>query len=233
MSANDSGRSVVISGGTGALGRALLRRFLDGGDRVVVPWIVKHELDALEAEEGEALRRGRIVLVEADIAEEAGAQLVAAAAPGAEALVNTAGGFGGGKPLHDTELELWDRMYRMNVRTAVALSRALLPGMLARQRGSIANIASRAALDLPAGLSAYAAAKGAVLTLSEILQKEVAERHVRVNTIVPTTIDTPANRAAMPNADFSHWTPPAAIAEVVYWLASDAAAAVRGALVPV
>lgn len=233
MSANDSGRSVVISGGTGALGRALLRRFLDGGDRVVVPWIVKHELDALEAEEGEALRRGRIVLVEADIAEEAGAQLVAAAAPGAEALVNTAGGFGGGKPLHDTELELWDRMYRMNVRTAVALSRALLPGMLARQRGSIANIASRAALDLPAGLSAYAAAKGAVLTLSEILQKEVAERHVRVNTIVPTTIDTPANRAAMPNADFSHWTPPAAIAEVVYWLASDAAATVRGALVPV
>ncbi|HKC50991.1 MAG TPA: SDR family NAD(P)-dependent oxidoreductase [Myxococcota bacterium] len=223
----------MISGGTGALGRALLRRFLDGGDRVVVPWIVKHELDALEAEEGEALRRGRIVLVEADIAEEAGAQLVAAAAPGAEALVNTAGGFGGGKPLHDTELELWDRMYRMNVRTAVALSRALLPGMLARQRGSIANIASRAALDLPAGLSAYAAAKGAVLTLSEILQKEVAERHVRVNTIVPTTIDTPANRAAMPNADFSHWTPPAAIAEVVYWLASDAAAAVRGALVPV
>jgi len=233
MSANDSGRSVVISGGTGALGRALLRRFLDGGDRVVVPWIAKRELDALEAEEGEALRRGRIVLVEADIAEEAGAQLVAEAAPGAEALVNTAGGFGGGKPLHDTELELWDRMYRMNVRTAVALSRALLPGMLARQRGSIANIASRAALDLPAGLSAYAAAKGAVLTLSEILQKEVAERHVRVNTIIPTTIDTPANRAVMPNADFSNWTQPAAIAEVVYWLASDAAATVRGALVPV
>src|SRR5258706_2920770 len=233
MSANDSGRSVVISGGTGALGRALLRRFLDGGDRVVVPWIVKHELDALEAEEGEALRRGRIVLVEADIAEEAGAQLVAAAAPGAEALVNTAGGFGGGKPLHDTELELWDRMYRMNVRTAVALSRAPLPGMLARQRGSIANIASRAALDLPAGLSAYAAAKGAVLTLSEILQKEVAERHARVNTIVPTTIDTPANRAAMPNADFSHWTPPAAIADAVYWLARDGDTAVRGALVPV
>jgi NAD(P)-dependent dehydrogenase (short-subunit alcohol dehydrogenase family) len=233
MSAMDSGRSVVISGGTGALGRALVRRFLEGGDRVVGPWIMKRELDALEAEEGEALRRGRIVVVEADVAEEAGARRVADIAPGAEALVNTVGGFGGGKPLHETELELWDRMYRMNVRTAVALSRALLPGMLARQRGSIANIGSRAALDLPAGLSAYAAAKGAVLALSEILQKEVAERHVRVNTIIPTTIDTPANRAAMPNADFSQWTPPAAIAEVVFWLASDAAATVRGALVPV
>lgn len=233
MSAVDSGRSVVISGGTGALGRALVRRFLQGGDRVVVPWIVKRELDALEAEEADALRRGRIVVVEADVAEEAGARQVAEAALDVAALVNAVGGYGGGKPLHETELELWDRMYRMNVRTAVALSRALLPGMLARQHGSIANIASRAALDLPAGLSAYAAAKGAVLSLSQILQKEVGERHVRVNTIVPTTIDTPANRAAMPNADFAQWTPPAAIAEVIHWLSSDAAASVRGAIVPV
>jgi NAD(P)-dependent dehydrogenase (short-subunit alcohol dehydrogenase family) len=121
----------------------------------------------------------------------------------------------------------------MNVRTAVALSRAVLPAMLARQRGSIANIASRAALDLPAGLGAYAAAKGAVLSLSQILQKEVGDRHVRVNTVIPTTIDTPANRAAMPSADFSLWTPPAAIAEVIYWLSSDAGATVRGALIPV
>lgn len=200
---------------------------------MVVPWIVKRELDALETDEAEALRNGRIVLVEADVAEESGARRVAEAAPRAEALVNAVGGYGGGKPLHETELELWDRMYRMNVRTAVALSRALLPGMIARQKGSIANIASRAALDLPAGLGAYAAAKGAVLSLSQILQKEVGDRHVRVNTVVPTTIDTPANRAAMPGADFSLWTPPAAIAEVIHWLSSDAAATVRGALVPV
>jgi len=223
----------VISGGTGALGRALVARFLAGGDRVVVPWIVKRELEGIEAEESEALRAGRLVLVEADVADEGGARRVAEAAPGAEVLVNGVGGYGGGKPLHETELELWDRMFRMNVRTAVVLSRALLPAMLAQKRGVIVNVASRAALDLPANLSAYAAAKGAVLSLSEILQKEVAERHVRVNTIVPTTIDTPANRAAMPQADFSLWTPPAAIAGVVHWLASDAAASVRGALVPV
>ena len=223
----------MISGGTGALGRALVARFLAGGDRVVVPWIVKRELEGIEAEESEALRAGRLVLVEADVADEGGARRVAEAAPGAEVLVNGVGGYGGGKPLHETELELWDRMFRMNVRTAVVLSRALLPAMLAQKRGVIVNVASRAALDLPANLSAYAAAKGAVLSLSEILQKEVAERHVRVNTIVPTTIDTPANRAAMPQADFSLWTPPAAIAGVVHWLASDAAASVRGALVPV
>lgn len=233
MPAGSSERTVVISGGTGGLGRAVLARFLAAGDRVVVPWIVKREVDALEAEESDALRRGRIVLVESDVADEAGAARVAEAAANASALVNTVGGFGGGKPLHETELELWDRMYRMNVRTAVSLSRALLPGMIARKRGSIANVSSRAALDLPAGLSAYAAAKGAVLSVSEILQKEVASHNVRVNTILPTTIDTPANRAAMPNADFSQWTKPAAIAEVLFWLASDAAATVRGAVIPV
>ena len=226
-------RSVVISGGTGALGRALVSRFLAAGDRVVVPWIVKRELDALESEESDALHRGRIALVEADVAEEAGARRVAEAAPDAEALVNGVGGFGGGAPVHETDLELWDRMYRMNVRTAVTLSRALLPGMLARGRGSIANIASRAALDLPAGLGAYAVAKAGVLALSEVLQKEVAGRGVRVNVILPSTIDTPANRAAMPGGDFSSWTPPARIAEVIHWLASDAGATVRGARIPV
>ena len=233
MATAESGRAVVVSGGTGALGRALAARFLAAGDQVVVPWIAKRELEAIEVEEADALRRGRLVLVEADVAEEAGARRVADAAPRVESLVNAVGGYGGGKSLHETELELWDRMYRMNVRTAVALSRAVLPAMLARQRGSIANIASRAALDLPAGLGAYASAKGAVLSLSQILQKEVGDRHVRVNTIIPTTIDTPANRAAMPNADFSLWTPPARIAEVIYWLSTEAGATVRGAVIPV
>jgi NAD(P)-dependent dehydrogenase (short-subunit alcohol dehydrogenase family) len=233
MAIPDSGRFVVISGGTGALGRALVSRFLASGDRVVAPWIVKRELEAIESAEAAAIRERRLILVEADVAEESGARTVAGAAPGAEVLVNAVGGFGGGKPLYETDLDLWDRMYRMNVRTAVALTRAVLPGMLERRRGSIANIAARAALDLPAGLAAYTASKGAVLSLSETLQKEVGDRRVRVNTILPTTIDTPANRAAMPGADFSTWTPPAAIAEVIHWLASDAGATVRGALVPV
>jgi NAD(P)-dependent dehydrogenase (short-subunit alcohol dehydrogenase family) len=233
MSPRNSERTVVISGGTGALGRALLARFLAAGDRVVIPWIVKREVEALETDQSVLVRSGRIALVDADIAEEAGARRVAEAAPDAAVLVNAAGGFAGGSPVHETDLELWERMWRMNVRTAVALSRALLPGMLARRSGSIANVASRAALDLPAGLGAYATAKRAVLSLSEVLQKEVAAQGVRVNTILPTTIDTPANRAAMPNADFSQWTSPEKIAEVVFWLASDAGATVRGGVISV
>ena len=229
----DSGRAVLISGGTGALGRAVVARFLAAGDRAIVPWIVKRELEALEAEEADAIRRGRIVPVECDVAEEAGAQRAAEALPNVDALVNGVGGFGGGQLVHESDLDLWDRMYRMNLRTAVSLSRAVLPGMLARRRGSIVNISSRAALELPAGLAAYATAKRAVLSFAEILQKEVADRGVRVNTIAPTTIDTPANRAAMPTADFSQWTSPAKIAEVIYWLSSDAGATVRGAVVPV
>jgi NAD(P)-dependent dehydrogenase (short-subunit alcohol dehydrogenase family) len=113
------------------------------------------------------------------------------------------------------------------------MSRAVLPGMLARGRGAIVNVASRAAFDRPAGLAAYSAAKAAIVVLTETLQREVAARGVRVNAVVPTTIDTPANRAAMPDADFSTWTRPEQIAAAVLWLASDAATAVRGALVPV
>ncbi|HTO05985.1 MAG TPA: SDR family NAD(P)-dependent oxidoreductase [Myxococcota bacterium] len=222
-----------MSGGTGALGRAVVARFLASGDRVVAPWIMKRELEAIEVEEAAALRDRRLILVEADVADEAGARAVAAAAPGAEVLVSAVGGFGGGKPVHETELELWDRMYRMNVRTAVALTRAVLPGMLERGRGSVTYIAARAALDLPAGLGAYTASKGAILSLAETVHKEVAERRVRVNTLLPTTIDTPANRAGMPNADFSTWTQPSAIAEVIHWLASDAGATVRGGRLPV
>jgi NAD(P)-dependent dehydrogenase (short-subunit alcohol dehydrogenase family) len=124
-------------------------------------------------------------------------------------------------------------MYRINLRTAVAMTRAALPGMLARGRGVVLNLASRAALERPAGLAAYAASKEAVLVLTETLQKEVAGRGVRVNALVPTTIDTPANRAAMPKADFRLWTPPERIAAVLLFLASEAGATVRGGAIPV
>jgi len=191
------------------------------------------ERDAIAAEEGPAVASGRLVLIEADLAEDTGARAVAAALPDVDVLVNGVGGFAGGAPLHETDLEVWDRMFRTNVRTAVAMSRAVLPGMLARGRGSIVNVASRAAFERPPGLAAYAASKAAVVALTESLQREVLAHGLRVNAVVPTTIDTPANRAAMPGADFSLWTPPARIADVIHWLASDASATVRGALVPV
>jgi NAD(P)-dependent dehydrogenase (short-subunit alcohol dehydrogenase family) len=226
-------RTVVVSGGTGALGRAVVDAFLGVGDRVVAPWIVAAERDALAGARAGAVSAGRLVLPEADVAEEAGADAVARAAGAAEVLVNGVGGFAGGTNVHETPLEVWDHMYRMNLRSAAALCRAILPGMLARSHGVVVNLASQAALTRPAGLAAYAAAKDGVLVLTDSLHREASPAGIRVHAVLPSTIDTPANRRAMPGADFSQWTPPAAIARVIVWLASDAAACVRGAHVPV
>jgi NAD(P)-dependent dehydrogenase (short-subunit alcohol dehydrogenase family) len=226
-------RTVVVTGGAGALGRALVQAFLAAGDRVVVPWIVERERDEVSQLWSTGLEEGRALLVEADVTDEAGAAALARSAPEVEVLVNAVGGFGGGTQLADTPLELFDRMYRINVRSAVATTRALLPAMVKRRRGAIINVASQAAIDAPGGLSAYSASKAALIALTRTLQNELADAGVRVNAVVPTTIDTPANREAMPGADPSQWTPPERIAEVVLWLASDAGATVRGGLIPV
>jgi NAD(P)-dependent dehydrogenase (short-subunit alcohol dehydrogenase family) len=226
-------RSVVVTGGTGALGRAVVEAFLAAGDRVLVPWIVREERDACAALWRDALRGGRVRLVEADVADAAGAAEVARLAPDAGVLVCGVGGFAGGAPVDATDLDVWDRMYRTNLRSAVATTRALVPAMRARGAGAIVLVASRAALERPPGLAAYSASKAGVLVLTETLQREVARDGIRVNAILPTTIDTPANRAAMPEADFSAWTPPARIADVILWLASDAAASVRAGRIPV
>jgi NAD(P)-dependent dehydrogenase (short-subunit alcohol dehydrogenase family) len=226
-------RSVVVTGGAGALGRALVRAFLATGDRIAVPWLSEASRSALAEAEQAALAAGRLVLVEADVAEAEGASRLAEAAGSVDVLVNGVGGFGGGEPVEKSDLALWDHMYRLNLRTAVAASRALIPGMRAKGRGAIVNVSSQAAATRPAGLAAYAASKAAVVVLTETLQKELARHDIRVNAVAPGTIDTPANRRAMPGADVSTWTPPERIADVVVWLASDAAWAVRGAVLPV
>ena len=223
----------IVTGGTGALGSAIVEAALEAGDRVVVPWIVDSERERLARACADAVDSGRLELIQADVAEEDGAAAVASRAGETFVLVNGVGGFGGGTPVHETELELWDRMYRMNVRTAAAMSRAVAPGMIERARGLIVNVASQAAADAPPGIAAYAASKAAVSVLTRALQQELGEHGVRVNAVVPTTIDTPANREAMPDADFSAWTPPVQIAGVIRWLASPAGATVRGGLIPV
>jgi NAD(P)-dependent dehydrogenase (short-subunit alcohol dehydrogenase family) len=211
----------------------VVRAFLEAGDRVVVPWIMDREREAIEKAETAAVGAGRLSLLRADVAQESGAASVVSVAGEPAVLVNAVGGFAGGAPVHQTDLETWERMWTMNVRSTVAMSRSALPSMLARGRGVILNVASRAAIDRPAGLAAYSASKAAVMVLTETLQREVAGNGIRVNAVVPTTIDTPGNRAAMPKADFTLWTPPERIAGVLLWLASDAAATVRGALIPV
>lgn len=222
----DAARMVVVSGGTGALGRSVVEAFVEAGDCVVVPWIVEAEAKSMP-------KHDRIVLVQADVSEPDGAAAVMKVASGVQVLVNGVGGFGGGTPVHETDIELWDRLYRMNVRTAVCMSSAVAPAMTSRGGGVIINVASQAAIDCPPGIAAYSASKAAIVVLTRSLQAELAEADIRVNAVVPTTIDTPANRDAMPDADFSAWTAPAEIARVMFWLASEAGRTVRGGLIPV
>jgi NAD(P)-dependent dehydrogenase (short-subunit alcohol dehydrogenase family) len=223
---NTEARSVIVTGGTGALGRSVVDAFLSQGDRVTVPWVVEAEATAMPSHD-------RLNLVEADVGQPEGADSVVAAAGGCAVLVNGVGGFAGGAPVHESPIEDWDRLFHLNVRTAVAMSRAVAPGFVTAGAGVIINVASQAAIDCPAGIAAYSASKAAIIALTRSLHEELGASGVRVNAVVPTTIDTPANRAGMPDADFTSWTPTEEIARVMAWLASDAARTVRGGLIPV
>jgi len=150
-----------------------------------------------------------------------------------DALVNTVGGYRGGKPVHEAELADWDFLFNINVRTTLLCCRAVIPQMLRQNRGKIINVASRDGLSGSAEYAAYSASKSAVLRLTESLAAELKTSSINVNCIMPGTIDTPQNRAAVPNGDFSKWVEPAAIAEVILFLASDASRAVNGAALPV
>jgi NAD(P)-dependent dehydrogenase (short-subunit alcohol dehydrogenase family) len=150
-----------------------------------------------------------------------------------DALVNTVGGYRGGKPVHETELADWDFLFGVNLRTTLLCCRAVIPQMLRQGGGKIVNVASRDGLSGSAGYSAYSASKSAVLRLTESMAAELKNANINVNCIMPGTIDTPQNRKAIPNGDFSKWVDPEAIADVILFLISDAARAVNGASVPI
>ena len=150
-----------------------------------------------------------------------------------DVLVNTVGGFRGGKPVHEDDPGNWDFLFAVNVRTTLECCRAVIPHLLRAGRGKIVNVASRGALAGDGGYSAYSAAKSAVVRLTESLADELKQGGINVNCVLPGTIDTPQNRQERPGADFSKWVEPAAIADVILFLASDAARAVNGAALPV
>jgi NAD(P)-dependent dehydrogenase (short-subunit alcohol dehydrogenase family) len=150
-----------------------------------------------------------------------------------DALVNTVGGYRGGKPVHETELSDWDFLFGVNLRTTLLCCRAVVPQMLHQGGGKIVTVASRDGLAGSAGYSAYSASKSAVLRLTESMAAELKTSNINVNCIMPGTIDTPQNRKAIPGGDFSKWVAPEAIAEVILFLISNAARAINGAAVPV
>ena len=165
-------------------------------------------------------------------AANAAMQTLAAASGGFQVLVNVAGGFRW-ETLADGDVATWELMFAMNLKTAVVASRAALPYLTAAGGGRIVNIGAGAAARAGAGMGAYAASKAGVERLTEALAAELKDRDVTVNAVLPGIIDTPANRASMPKADVTRWVEPEAVADVVVFLASDAARAVTGAAVRV
>jgi len=161
-------------------------------------------------------------------AASAAMQSVAAATGGFQVLVNVAGAFRW-ETLAEGDVSTWELMFAMNLKTAVVASKAALPHLIAAGGGRIVNIGAGAAGRAAAGMGAYAASKAGVERLTEALAAELRDRNVTVNAILPGTIDTAANRAAMPDADVARWVEPEAVADVVVFLASDAARAVTGA----
>jgi NAD(P)-dependent dehydrogenase (short-subunit alcohol dehydrogenase family) len=235
MDARFSGYVTVVAGGTGGLGRAVSQAFLDEGATVIVTYRTQGEFDVLmqaAAANGSRLEGHRV-----DVTDEAAALRLAggivAQHKRLDALVNTVGGYAGGVKLWDLETGVLDRMLALNLRSGYALSRAVVPAMLKQGRGSIVNIAAKAAVDHPAGAAAYAASKAAALAMMNSLAAEVAGTGIRVNSVLPSIIDTEANRKAMPKADFAKWPKPEEIARVILFLCSADARVIHGASIPV
>lgn len=223
--------TALITGGTGGLGVAVTKRFLRGGWRVVVPWKFTKELDRLE-------RHPRLELVEADLFEAGPvARCLQTAAADREAplaaVVNLVGGYAAGGRVHETPVTDFEAQLRLNLRPTYLVCQAAIPHLLRAGGGAIVCVSSRAALRPFSGAAGYVVAKAAVLAFVSALVAEYRDDSIRINAIVPSVIDTPANRAAQPNADTSRWVQPGEIAETIHFLCGPEAAPISGAYVPV
>ena len=230
-----SDRIALIAGGTGGLGRAVALEFLQADARVVVTCRKQPAYDSLVAKAGEA--KLRLFGATVDVTDEAAAkQLVErllAEHGRLDILVNTVGGYAGGSNLWETDAKVYDQMVALNLKAGFVLARAVLPAMIRKNRGWIVNVASKAGYGHSPGAALYSASKAAALALFDSLADEVKQYEINVNSIVPSIFDTPANRQAMPSADFSKWPRPAEIARVVRFLCSEDARVIRGAAIPV
>jgi NAD(P)-dependent dehydrogenase (short-subunit alcohol dehydrogenase family) len=230
-----SGKVVIVAGGTGGLGRAVSLAFLEEGAKVVVTYRDQKEFDVLQSESGangSSLDGHHVDVTDERVVRQLLDRALAAHGP-LDALVNTVGGYAGGVNLWELEAKVFEQMLALNLRSGFVLSRAAIPAMLKQKHGAIVNVASKAALDHAAGASAYAASKAAALALMDSLAAEVRGTGVRVNSILPSVIDTEANRKAMPDADFAKWPKPEEIARVILFLCSDEGRVIHGAALPV
>lgn len=220
------GKRIAVTGAFGALGAAMVQAAVASGARVAA-------IDRAAVPNGFS---ATAAIGNVDLADTAAAQTAIDAAAkalgGLDGLVNIAGTFRW-ETVADGNIDTWDLLYRVNLRTAVSASRAAIPHLVASGAGRIVNISAAGSVKAGAGMGAYAASKSGVARLTEALAEELKDRGVTVNAILPSTIDTAANRADMPKADFSRWVSPAQLSNVIVFLLSDRASAVTGALLPV
>jgi len=226
-----AGKVALITGGNGNLGRAVARVFFDAGATVVVT-DRRADFTLPFADAERAVAEGGVDVTQAESVNALVAR-VRERFGQVDVLVNTVGGYRAGQPVPETALETWDFLWDLNLRSTLNTCRAVVPVMLARRQGKIINVAAAAAFQGQANSAAYAASKSAVARLTESLAAEVKRQGVNVNAVAPSVIDTPQNRAAMPNADFSLWVTPEALARVIAFLASEAAAPLHGVVLPV
>jgi len=228
-------RTVLVTGGTGALGGAVTRRFLEDGHRVAATWMHEAGLDPLRAQLGPLSER--LTLTRADVTDPASVGTlvddVTSQLGPIEVLVHLVGAYAGGEPVHDHSIEAWQRMLDVNLRSAFICCRAVLPSMRERDWGRVVLVSSRTARSGRAGQAAYAVAKAGVGVLAETIAEESVGTGVTANAVAPSTLDTAANRGAMPKADPSRWVPPADAAAAIAFLASEEAGQLRGSWLPV
>ena len=224
-------QSAIVTGGTGGLGSAVVARLLDDGWRVVVPWIVESELSRVQERDG-------LELVQADLFDpDMVAEVVALGAGDAEAplrgVVNLVGGFAMGGRVHETPIGDFERQFRLNLRPTYLDTAAAQPHLLEHGRGSIVCVGTRAAVQPFSGAAGYISSKAAVIAFAQAVAVEYKLTGIRCNAILPSVIDTPANRASMPNADHERWVKPAEIAGTIAYLLSEDSQPTSGAAIPV
>ncbi len=230
-----SSQVILVAGGTGGLGRAVSLAFLQAGATVLATYRSAPELQALQLSAGEHVARleGHAI----DVLDEASLGRfmadVLARHGRLDGLVNAVGGYAAGAPLWEMDATALDKMLAVNLRSGYCLARAVLPAMLAQRRGAIVNVAAMAAVNHLGAAAAYVASKAAAVALIDSLAVDLKGTGVRANSILPSVIDTEANRKAMPGAAYASWPKPEEIAEVILFLCSDAARLINGASIPV
>ena len=225
----------LVAGGTGGLGSAVSLAFLEQGSKVFVTYRRAQEFQTLTKMAGE--NASQLVGQNVDVTDETAVQQfvqgIVAEHGRLDFLVNAVGAYVGGVQLWELDTRVFDQMLTLNLRSGFMLSRAVVPVMLKQGSGAIINVAAKAALDHSAGAARYAASKAAAVAMMDSLAADVKGSGVRVNSILPSIIDTEINRKAMPGADFSKWPKPEEIARVILFLCSDDARVVHGAAIPV